>query len=1070
MRAWAAGIIVVSIAGLLLVSARSQGTADERLARHRNLGKAFYENPTTQKEAVEEFRKALELAPDSPRERLNYALALLAAGRTQEGIAELENVQKQDPKLPHAWFNLGVQYKKLGEFEKAARQFEGMIKLVPDEPVSHYNLGTLYKLANRNEDAVRHFETASKLDPNLAAPHFQLFNMYRQMGRRDEAQKRLQLFQEAKKLQENSPTPEDMEWSFYSEIYDIVDPGAATDDIEPAQLRFSAKDLARGVDAVSSGITLLDATGDGRTDVLVWSADGALLFRHGSERIHDAGLGALKNIRHAAPGDFNNDGLMDLCMITDEGPVLLANTKKRFERRELPAPAGSYESAVWIDYDHDYDQDLMLLGPKPVLLRNQGEAGFTDQTASFPFVSGHALSGIVFRVVADSKAIDLAVAYKDRSGVLYRDRLGGKYEATDLDAAQPGAVFAATGDYDHNGSLDLLAHESGKALLFRNINGRFSRVELGDGYPEAADLENRAIVDIISGGAWLRNRGEGRYDSSQLADLPEAARWKAADLNADGKLDLIAVHNDGRVRSYTNSTAQRTSWVRVGLKGVKNLKLAPGSEVEVKAGIRYQKLIYQGVPLHFGLRNYSEVDTVRITWPNGLIQSEAKQPANRTHTYEEAQRLSGSCPMIWTWNGREFEYITDVLGVAPLGASAGNGEYFAVDHLEHVFIPSRSIASRDGYYEIRITEELSEVAYIDQVRLIAVDRPAGTEIFLNEKFQGPPYPPLRLYGARERLYPVTARDHRGRNVRFRILKLDGVYPDAFARRENGIAEMHHLEIDFGPAAALNNRAALILHGWVDWADGSTFLGHGQETKTGLITPYLQVKDAAGNWVTVLDDMGMPAGKPKTIAVDLAGKFLSRDRSVRIVTNLCVYWDEIFLTEDSGEPETRRTTLLPAKADLRFRGFSKHIVHPERKQPEKFLYPNPSSVSMWNPTPGFYTRYGPVEELLGESDDRFVVMGSGDELRLLFDADALAPLPKGWQRDYILAVDGWAKDRDANTAYSQTVEPLPFHGMSRYPYPDNEKFPDTPIHREWRQKYQTRPALRLLRPLVEVSAR
>lgn len=1070
MRAWAAGMIVVSIGGLLLVSARSQGTADERLARHRNLGKAFYENPTTQKEAVEEFRKALELAPDSPRERLNYALALLAAGRTPEGIAELEKVQQQDPKLPHTWFNLGVQYKKLGEFERATRQFEGMIKLVPDEPVSHYNLGTLYKLANRNEDAVRHFETASRLDPNLAAPHFQLFNMYRQMGRRDEAQRRLELFQEAKKLQENSPTPEDMEWSFYSEIYDIVDPAAASDDLKPAPLRFSAKDLASGVDPASAGITLLDATGDGRADVLVWSANGALLFRHGSVRVNDAALGALKNIRHIARGDFNNDGLMDLCVVTSEGPVLLVNTKGRFERRDLPAPAGNYESAVWIDYDHDYDQDLILLGPKPVLLRNQGEAGFTDQTSSFPFVSGHALSGMVFRVVADSKAIDLAVAYKDRPGVLYRDRLGGKYEATGLDAIPPGTAFTASGDYDHNGSLDLLAHESGKALLLRNIDGRFSRVELGDGYPEAADLENRAIADIVAGGAFLRNQGGGRYESSRVADLPPAARWKAADLNADGKLDLIAVHPDGRVRSYTNATDQRTSWLRVSLKGVKNLKLAPGSEVEVKAGIRYQKLIYQGVPLHFGLRNYSEVDTVRITWPNGLIQSEAKQPANRAHAYEEAQRLSGSCPMIWTWNGREFEYITDVLGVAPLGASAGDGEYFTVDHLEHIFISSRSLAPRDGYYEVRITEELSEVAYIDQVRLIAVDRPAGTEIFLNEKFQGPPYPPLRLYGARERIYPVAARDHRGRDVRSRILRQDGAYPDGFQRRENGIAEMHYLEIDFGPEAARDNRAALILHGWVDWADGSTFLGYAQESKTGLITPYLQVKDAAGRWVTVLEDMGMPAGKPKTIAVDLTGKFLSADRSVRIVTNLCVYWDEIFLSEDSREPETRRTVLPPARADLRFRGFSRHIVHPERKQPEKFLYPNPSPVSMWNPTPGLYTRYGPVEELLREADDRFVVMGSGDEMRLLFDAGALPPLPESWQRDFILAVDGWAKDRDANTAHSQTVEPLPFHGMSRYPYPDNEKFPDTPAHREWREKYLTRPALRPLRPLMEVSAR
>ena len=83
-----------------------------------------------------------------------------------------------------------------------------------------------------------------------------------------------------------------------------------------------------------------------------------------------------------------------------------------------------------------------------------------------------------------------------------------------------------------------------------------------------------------------------------------------------------------------------------------------------------------------------------------------------------------------------------------------------------------------------------------------------------------------------------------------------------------------MDLDFGSTAARDNRAVLLLHGWVDWADGSTFLSAAQESKAGLIAPYLQVRDAAGKWVTVIDDMGMPDGKPKTIAVDLTGKFLS----------------------------------------------------------------------------------------------------------------------------------------------------------------------------------------------------
>jgi hypothetical protein len=97
------------------------------------------------------------------------------------------------------------------------------------------------------------------------------------------------------------------------------------------------------------------------------------------------------------------------------------------------------------------------------------------------------------------------------------------------------------------------------------------------------------------------------------------------------------------------------------------------------------------------------------------------------------------------------------------------------------------------------------------------------------------------------------------------------------------------------------------------------------------------------------------------------------------------------------------------------------------------------------------------------DDEFVIMGSGDEIKLEFDASAPPP-PAGWARDFLLKVDGWAKDRDANTAYGTSVLPLPFHAMSRYPYPETEHFPDDPAHRRIIEKYYSRPALRLIRSL------
>jgi hypothetical protein len=229
-------------------------------------------------------------------------------------------------------------------------------------------------------------------------------------------------------------------------------------------------------------------------------------------------------------------------------------------------------------------------------------------------------------------------------------------------------------------------------------------------------------------------------------------------------------------------------------------------------------------------------------------------------------------------------------------------------------------------------------------------------------------------------------------------------------------------------------------------------------------PSLEMQDAFGAWRTVNADMGMPSGKPKMIAVDL--KFLSASRKVRIVTNLCVYWDEVFLNEDAGEPVVTQTGTRVESADLRFRGFSASKIDAARKQPDMYSYGQVTAASFWNPTAGMYTRYGDVRELVTGVDDRMVIMGSGDELALRFAAAGLPAVKAGWTRDYLLKVDGWAKDRDPNTAFGSSVEPLPFHGMSVYPYPAPEHFPDDAEHERYRREYNTRQALRLMRALTE----
>ena len=379
--------------------------------------KAFYENPTTHAESVRELKLALDLVPGSVREQLNYGLALLRAGDLEAAVALLEKVQKADPKLPHTWFNLGIVFKKQNEADRALAQFQEFVRLAPKEPVAHYQLGAVYKLKDDTAQAIAQFEAARDLQPLLAAPHFQLFGLYRQAGLTEQAAAELRVFQALKKQSEGAAIPEDMDWCQYGELYDPIDaPPSAP--LAPAKYR--EEKIADGFGGGSSGVAAL-VGGSGRPDLIAWSNHRVAVFRNGRTLIADTGLEQLRDVRFIAPGDFDNDGLVDLCVITGKGAMLYRNTGTKFVKHSDLA-TGSFRKAVWLDFDHDYDEDIFLLGDDQRLMRNNGDAGFSDESKRFPFAEGHAIDAVPFDLEPDTPGFDLVASYVGHAGVLYFQR------------------------------------------------------------------------------------------------------------------------------------------------------------------------------------------------------------------------------------------------------------------------------------------------------------------------------------------------------------------------------------------------------------------------------------------------------------------------------------------------------------------------------------------------------------------------------------------------------------------------------------------------------------------------
>jgi Tfp pilus assembly protein PilF len=730
----------------------------------------------------------------------------------------------------------------------------------------------------------------------------------------------------------------------------------------------------------------------------------------------------------------------------------------------LGSVQGRWRNALFADFDNDGYADLLLLrddGP-PVLFINQGDK-FVDRTAQ----AGEALvkSGAVDGQAADFNHdgnFDLCLWSRSGYQVLL-NRGGARFEAIKHLplVAPPPARFAfrgAVADIDGDGFDDLLVNASGIWRLILNRGGRFQEVpfKLSPGnWPSSESLASARETDKIF---------------RVLASLTPA--W----LSSPGNLDLLGTMPNGQLAVFEKE-GPPPHWLEIKLDGYKSNKQGTGTIIEVKAGNFYNKVQATGNTVRVFTGDLAKLDVVRVTWPNQIVQNSIDVATNKPLPVRESERLASSCPFLYVWDGRRYVFLTDILGVAPLGELLPDGSRLKPNPEEFVRLPA-ALPDRDGLYTFQVTDELREVDYVDQARLLEVDHPATDEIYANE-ISSSPRPPA-LYAVHQKRFPISAVDDHGRDLLPLIREVDGRYPTDFRPdRILGLGESHDLTLDLGDLPPAS-RVALYLMGWVFWTDSNASRALASNSKLEMIPPYIQVRDEQGRWVTVVPDMGLPSGTNRTMRVELTGKFLSPDHRVRIVTNLCVYWDQIFFTTDDtpvpslpaqeggrGSPPLHRLELPLASADLHYRGFSRPTSDPQHLKPDSFDYLNVLVEAPWNPMRGNYTRYGQVAELLARADDRMVVMATGDELTVSFSGRGLPPLQPGWKRDFFLYVQGWAKDGEPNTAFSKTVEPLPFRRMGNYP-PLGEPRPGSDEYRRYLHAHETRPAYLLIPPLAPFS--
>ena len=737
--------------------------------------------------------------------------------------------------------------------------------------------------------------------------------------------------------------------------------------------------------------------------------------------------------------------------------------------------------AIAADLYHDGNLDLVLGSDKGIVLwSNDGDMAFMEITAGAPLPES--LRPTALLAVDWDRDIDLDVLVANASGepAGYLENLRHaqfRWRPFEKSFDALGAANALTAfDAEGNGAWDIAtAGEPGVTLIRTEVSrsGQLSpdsTAQLARSPRNGVitwDFDNDAHPDVLAWGSKTIDFFRGGKDGGQIAVPPlltgalqDIQACRIGDVDGDGDQDLAVAEGD-RVVLYSNEGGNRHHWLDIELRasiddeGKRSFRanhFGLGSVVEVSTGSHVQRQIASGRTAHFGLGDNAKPDVVRVTWTTGVPQN-LTEPDTDLVICDE-QIITGSCPYLYTWDGEKFAFCTDLLWAAPLGLQLAEGALAPSRSWEYLRIPGEMLKADNGQYQLRIAEELWEAAYFDQVKLIAVDHPAEVEIYSNEKVGPAEIAEFKVHTVRTPIRPVAARDQRGRDLLPRIAQRDGVFVKAFDRQlAFGHAEDHYVELDFGKLDH-PRRMTLFLTGWIFPSGTSMNVAISRNPQLeDPRPPSLWVPDAEGEWREMRPYMGFPGGKTKTIAVDLTDVFLTDDYRLRIATNMQIYWDEAFLTVDEETAPLELKDCALSSANLHYRGFS-HRSPGKNFGPERYDYLRVSTAPKWPPMQGNFTRYGAVEELLTETDDLLVILGSGDELSLTFAAPADDP-PAGWKRDFLLYNVGWDKDCDLNTVYGETVEPLPFAAMSGYPYGGDESYPDTERHRQYLRTYQTR---------------
>jgi Flp pilus assembly protein TadD len=1030
--------------------------------------------------ALEVYQKAVKLSPTDPNVHLNLANAHLLLGQSEPAIAAAEEALKLDNTLAAAYFVKGSAQIRLNQFEEAVKALQTARTLEAGEPALSFQLGFAHFKLGHWDEAIALLSEVAATQPEHPSAHFHLSQAYARAEMEQEAQQHLEIHQQiAEKNAGKAVTPELLERSKFTE-------GRVPFRLEQPEKRgvpvIFVDATRRAFEGVATNyhgpIAVLDPNNTGTNSLFVFEPEQGFRLLWNSNGVFQA----LDEPYPATPGaaywkmlvgDMQNDRYEDVIVLGEGGAHVF-----RFATNGMAMDVGPFSrlqglkatDGALVDLDFTGKLDLVAVTSSNELrlFRQFGPLLFTDITRT----SGIPAEANFKRVLADDwpkdEMMDLIASRTTGEPMLLAKQRGGLLVGTNV-AGWPAGEVLATGDLNNDLRTDLVTFVAGKLQVFLHGTGEKREIATKDANIRAiylVDFDNDGWLDILTAGdalnAW-RNLGQSgfEYASQTLGLEGHPGPFSAlhfADFDVDGDTDFVAVAAKGGLRFFRNDGGNANKQLKLRLLGNRSNASGLGVQIEIRSGGLQLVRTVQTLPIEIGVGKHEKLESMTVHWFN-LGANSIDVPVDPLTQLPVIELIlpEGSCPYMYVWDGQRFRFVTDLLGAAPIGLPVADGIYIEADPEEYAWIGDETnFVPRDGYYVVQITEELREVLYLDEAKLVVADHPAGTEVHPTDKLlpRGP-FPKGRLMTVWNERPLQGAVTLSGRDVTEELRAVDGrrVSPDKLRiPQQRGMAEPHGVILDYGELA-VERPLVLVMNGWLRFGGGMANINASHDPDIPFPFPTLEV-EVNGNWQPVDVTVGAPAGKTKTILVELDGKLPKGAGRLKIAAGFEIHWDRIALMEEQRGGGTAVTKLAPAKTDLHWRGFSEFEDlpwdWPLTPKYEK-VEPNPK----WRITPGGWcTRYGPVDELIARRDEGLVLMNGGDELTLEFAANELPPKPAGAKRTFFIYTDGWDKDADFHVRKGTTVGPLPWHGMNDQIYGDEPrpKFPSDALHEEYNTRW------------------